>query len=211
MAFVGIDLSGPSNLSDTAVVTIDDDGTYRWHGRGFGDRDIMERLDAIEDLQAVGLDAPLSYNPGGGDRPAERSLRTALTEAGGTSSSVMPPTMTRMAYLTLRGISLARLLEHTLGLGPSRIVEVHPTSALVLGGAEADDVDALKIERAARRRIVTWLNQEGGLRGLPDGIADSDHLVAAASVAMAMLRWRRGSPAFEHPADPPIHPHTVIA
>jgi hypothetical protein len=36
----------------------------------------------LRDQIAVGLDAPLSYNPGGGDRPADACLRKAVVGAG---------------------------------------------------------------------------------------------------------------------------------
>ena len=211
MTLVGIDLAGPSNQADTALVAIRADGTYAWHAIGLGDREILERLASVDALEAVALDAPLSYNPGGGDRPADAELRSILAGAGGASNSVMPPTMTRMAYLTLRGISVARLLRHTVGMAAADILEVHPASALILRGAPADDVGAIKESDAARRRIVDWLRRKTDLKEVPDGVADSDHLIAAAAAALAGVGWHRGTPAFEHPADPPVHPHAVVA
>jgi hypothetical protein len=46
----------------------------------------------------VGIDAPLSYAVGGGDRPADRDLRRVVIAAGMRPGPVMPPTLTRMAY-----------------------------------------------------------------------------------------------------------------
>jgi predicted nuclease with RNAse H fold len=109
-----------------------------------------------------------------------------------------------MAYLTLRGMTVARLLEHELGLDRSRLAEVHPASALVLRSAPLEDVAALKESKAARRRLIEWM-------GLPEAVAASDHLVAAAAAALAVVGWHSGSPAFRHPADPPHHPYDVIA
>jgi predicted nuclease with RNAse H fold len=204
MTRIGIDLAGPSNLTDTAMVALNGEGDYLWHATELGDRDLLGRLGELDRLEAVGLDAPLSYNPGGGDRPADRALRAALTDAGGRSSSVMPPTMTRMAYLTLRGMTIARLLEDELGLDRSRVAEVHPASALVLRGAAPEDVAAIKESKAARRRIAEWM-------GLPEAVAGSDHLVAAAAAALAVVGWQSGAPAFRHPADRPHHPYDVVA
>jgi len=113
---LGLDLAGPTNHDDTAAVLsrvtaggweqavtrtgLDDDALTAW---------LRELVPAAADL-VVGLDAPLSYNPGGGDRPADRALRRLLTEHGLASGTVMAPTMTRMAYLTLRGVVVARTL-----------------------------------------------------------------------------------------------------
>ena len=77
---IGIDLSGPCNAADTAVAA------FRANGRRLV---LQERLVGADDAAiaaliartrpdadlVVGLDAPLSYNDGGGDRPADRLLR----------------------------------------------------------------------------------------------------------------------------------------
>ena len=82
----------------------------------------------------VGIDAPLSYNPGGGDRQADTHLRKRIIEKRMHPGSVMVPTLTRMVYLTLRGISVSRFLDSP----PNeriKIVEVHPSAAMALRGA----------------------------------------------------------------------------
>jgi predicted nuclease with RNAse H fold len=210
MIAYGFDLAGPSHPDATAGVRLAlDDGEllYRDHRIGLSDDDILEfvRNDAAHDDVAVGLDAPLSYQPGGGDRPADSRLRDDLVEAGGDSSSVMPPTMTRMAYLTLRGTTIARLLG-TLGDVP--VVETHPTSALIFRDFEPEDVGALKKDRQARAKLVGALRSH--VRELPDALVASDHLVAAAAAALAVGDWQRGEPAWFHPADPPRHPRPVV-
>jgi len=103
---LGIDLSGPTNTADTACLAFQEEGdTLHLTDliRGAKDEDIY-RLAAGLTTQGrlvVGLDAPLSYNPGGGDRPGDRALREKVAAAGLHPGSVMTPTMTRMAYLTL--------------------------------------------------------------------------------------------------------------
>ena len=62
-----------------------------------------------EDEVVSGLDARLSYNIGGGDRPGDAALRAAIIAAGLRPGTVMAPTFSRMAYLTLRGITVSRL------------------------------------------------------------------------------------------------------
>lgn len=209
---IGVDLSGPSNVEDTAAVALEDDGAYRWHAAGLGDRELLERL-AEEGRRAqlvVGLDAPLSYNPGGGDRPADWALRHAVQESGLAGGSVMPPTMTRMAYLTLRGMTVARMLADEWVVARDRICEVHPGAAMALRGADPEVVRAMKSSEEARHTLVDWL-REAGLTDLPETIAASDHLIAAAAAALAAWRWHVGHPRFLAPSDPPHHPFPVVA
>jgi predicted RNase H-like nuclease len=87
MDVIGIDLSGPCNAADTAVAA------FRSNGRSLV---LQERLLGADDAAiaaliararpdadlVVGLDAPLSYNDGGGDRPADRLLRARAIAAG---------------------------------------------------------------------------------------------------------------------------------
>jgi predicted nuclease with RNAse H fold len=209
LTVVGIDLSGPGNPADTAVAWLRARAgglEYAGELRGADDRAILDLVAGLEDGAAVivGLDAPLSYNPGGGDRPGDRKLRARLRAAGVGSVSVMPPTLTRMAYLTLRGLAVARALA-TLGAGAPRIVEVHPGAACALRGADARLVRGFKREAAARRGLLAWLERRG-LRGIAGLEAPTDHLVAACAAALAAWRWACGRPAWVEPAAPPLHP-----
>jgi len=99
MDVIGIDLAGPCNAADTAVAA------FRANGRSLV---LQERLVGADDATiaaliararpdanlVVGLDAPLSYNDGGGDRPADRLLRARAVAAGLLPGSIMPPTLT---------------------------------------------------------------------------------------------------------------------
>ena len=127
--------------------------------------------------------------------------------AGLPSGTVMPPTLTRMAYLTLRGITVARIAATTTG-ARARIVEVHPGAACVLRGAPAGIVRALKSSAAARRQLLRWLEGEG-LEGIGGGPDPGDHFVAACAAALAAWKWSLGAPAWIHPADPPWHPYDM--
>src|SRR5688572_13918280 len=103
---VGVDLAGPSNVAETARVWLLPAGGRLVLAGSRTHATHAALLRTVEDLAAggpviVGLDAPLSYNPGGGDRPPDQALRERLVALGLPSGTVMSPTMTRMAYLTL--------------------------------------------------------------------------------------------------------------
>lgn len=210
---IGIDLSGPSNFEDTAVALLEktDDRTRRVADWSMGASDV-EILDGVRrasersdgDELVVGLDAPLSYNPGGGLRPADRALRGALADRDWPVDSVMPPTMTRMVYLTVRGMSVARLLEGELEV---RILEVHPTSALYFRSNSAGDVQSMKQSETARKQLVAALDVEAAPTG---EVADSDHLVAALAAARAAADWADGQACWSYDAEPPAHPYPLV-
>jgi predicted nuclease with RNAse H fold len=151
----------------------------------------------------VGLDAPLSYNPGGGDRPADRELRKLIIERGLPPGSVMAPTLNRMAYLTLRGISVARAME--MSSPGVRIIEVHPGAAVVLRGASVDDARTFKTDPSSRGRLADWLSTQG-VTGLP-GEPATDHELAACACAFAAWQWSLGSPAWVAAACGPLSPY----
>ena len=54
----------------------------------------------------------------------------------------MTTTMTRMSYLTLRGISISRNLE-SLKNKP-KIIEVHPFVSLQINGVDKNDIENVK-------------------------------------------------------------------
>ena len=162
----------------------------------------------------IALDAPLSYQPGGGFRPADRALADhlrATVVSPGYRPGVMAPTMTRMAYLTLRGVSLTRLLLHPaadLAVAPE-IVEVYPAGSLLLRGAPVDAVRDLRTSPAARVDLLAVLRDRTAA-DLPDELAETDHAIAATAGALAALDFARGRVAWHHPADPPHHPFAFI-
>jgi predicted nuclease with RNAse H fold len=205
---LGIDLAGPSNRAATAAALFSvrgEDLECRSLHEGLDDRDLADLLETEVPAEAgliAGLDAPLSYNPGGGDRPGDCELRRRLVASGLSPGTVMVPTMSRMVYLTLRGVVIARLLAV---LRPGcRVVEVHPAGALVLRGAPVADIHALKKSAKSRHSLLAWLGDHG-LDGLP-ATATSDHAVAACAAALAAWQWQRGQSCWTCPADPPVHP-----
>lgn len=206
---VGIDLAGPANARDSVMVQFHAHdhtlqlGEVHLHA---DDRCIWERFCvwAAESAIVVGLDAPLSYHGGGGDRPGDARLRQAITRVGLLPGSVMPPTLHRMVYLTLRGLAVARLLQTVTPQVPA-IVEVHPSAALALRGAPRAAVRTFKHQSHSRRELLRWL-EEQGLRGVAQQRAPSDHFVAACAAAFAAWKWQQGQSVWQEPANPPFHP-----
>lgn len=207
--YVGIDLSGPANLRDTAVVVCDEAGeglTLCDHFSGVGDALIFRMVEgwlAHDDL-VVAIDAPLSYNPGGGDRPGDKALRQLLSQRGLAPGSVMAPTMNRMAYLTLRGMAVARGIV-AVGQARARVVEVHPGAAMLLRGAPADTVKRMKRDAAARGDLLAWLEAQN-LMGVLTHDDPSDHYVAACGAVLGGWAWARGAAVWREAATPPLHP-----
>ncbi len=209
MHVLGIDLSGPRNVKDTYVAAFRTSDAALHYLDSIAAADDLSILRLTSDLAArgpvvVGIDAPLSYNPTGGDRPSDSGLRRLVQQRKGRIG-IMPPTMIRMVYLTLRGISLARLLE--AALKPTiRIVEVHPGAAMFLRGADRADLASIKKESGARERLLDWL-QTKGLMGVPHAKETPDHFVMACGAALAAWDWTLGRSAWCFPASPPLHPY----
>lgn len=204
---VGMDLSGPSNAQDTALVAFRDHPktlVLRAMLVGASDPEIVDFIGKLGSSVVVGMDAPLSYAPRGGLREADAELQERAVAAGLRPGAVMPPTMTRMAYLTLRGLAVSRLLERLPA--SIRIVEVHPGACMALRGAPVVSVRRLKRQRRDRHTLLHWLRTQG-LREIPPEAAHWDHSVAACAAALAAWQWSRGNPVWCHPAEPPHHPY----
>lgn len=208
MIIIGIDLSGPANVQDTVYAAFVLENGRLTHQQTLvtaTDEMIWQQTAAYAARHplVVGLDAPLSYNPGGGDRPSDKALRQQITALGLKSGSIMTPTITRMAYLTLRGISVARLL-HSLTPAP-QIVEVHPGAAMALHGAAITAVRTFKTDATAQQQLLNWLEAQG-LIGLTALNTFSDHSIAAYACAFAAWKWVSQASRWMAPAEPPFHP-----
>lgn len=210
---IGVDLSGPANFADTVLVAFENEHHRLRMIRTIEtatDRDIRDFVLSLPAGSGVtiGLDAPLSYNPGGGDRPSDAALRKAAVAAGLLAGSIMPPTLHRMIYLTVRGIAVARGLTLANGHHPT-IVEVHPGAALALGGAPIVDVRQFSRESECRARLLNWL-EEQGMQGVARD-STSSHYVAACAAALAAWKRADGKSAWLHAAEPPDHPFDYCA
>jgi predicted nuclease with RNAse H fold len=210
MRIVGIDLSGPRNFADTCLVSFEEHGE-EIHlievREGADDNQILDAISSLERTEpmVIGIDAPLSYNPKGGDRPSDSELRRLVYRQGGRVG-IMPPTMIRMVYLTLRGLHLTRLLESLKPHYDLGIVEVHPGACMILRGADASDIRSFKGETFARRRLLEWLGTKG-LKGISRTETVTDHYVAACAAALAAWQWSLGKSIWCVAADLPHHPY----
>ncbi len=206
---MGLDLSGPRNLADTSVAVFAEEAgqlLLQQALNGADDRPIFDVVSAGAQAGSIvlGIDAPLSYNVGGGDRPSDRALRALVLQRGRVG--IMPPTLIRMVYLTLRGVALTRMLETLRPRFELKMVEVHPGAVFLLRGARPGDVAAFKRDVPARVRLLDWLEQNA-LKNLPHGGEVSDHFVAACAAALSAWQWSLGAPAWCFPATPPEHPY----
>ncbi len=205
---IGVDLSGPANFEDTVLVAFEIVHHQLRMVRTIDAASDMHIRRFVRELPAgcrvtIGLDAPLSYNPGGGDRPGDSQLRKAAVAAGLPPGSIMPPTLHRMIYLTVRGIALARGLILASGASPT-ILEVHPGAAMALGGAPIEDVRQFARQAESRSNLLAWLEDQG-LYGIARQ-SPSSHYVAACAAALAAWKQARGQSAWVHVAEPPEHP-----
>ncbi|MBN8208746.1 DUF429 domain-containing protein [Bacillus sp. NTK071] len=203
--YVGIDLSGPSNTKETSLAFFkgeDSHLTFQQIVNGATDEEIYELLQEQTDSVVIGIDAPLSYQPGGGDRKADRALRKEIIAKGMKSGSIMTPTMTRMVYLTLRGITLSRGLSSTTS---ASIVEVHPGAAVGLRSPDLSSVLTYKLEIDPRHNLKAFLEKDG-VKDIPTDVLQSSHSFDACLAAYAAWKWKQDKSEFLYPAEPPFHP-----
>ena len=166
MKIIGVDLSGPANHKDTVLTVFQlHNGTLEFEGLvdGASDEMILSRMEAeaLSDEVVIGIDAPLSYQDGGGDRPQDKSIRDFIKGHGMSGSSIMPPTLTKMVYLTLRGMGMTRRINSINTPHDIKIVEVHPGAAIGtrIGSTGLPHVLQYKKDQQARLAIFTWFKR----------------------------------------------------
>jgi uncharacterized protein len=213
MRVIGIDLSGPSNHKDTVLSVFE-----KQEGKllfikllsNISDSDILNEILAQSKLDevVVGIDAPLSYQDGGGDRTSDKELRKYIVSLGMKSGSIMTPTMTKMVYLTLRGIRISREIENLKSVNPISIVEVHPGA--VIGSRLSQEhfkcVLSYKQDLSARAFIKNWL-EEQNLKQLPGFIEEENHYIDACAASLGAWHWKELNAKWIFPAAPPLHPY----
>lgn len=200
---IGVDLSGPGSSLHTSVAV------FREQGGGLQLTELLAGandpaiLDQVSAGAIVGLDAPLSYSATGGSRESDQALRRLAVGLNLPPGTVMAPSAPRMAYLTLRGVAVSRML--CMERPDARVVEVHPTVAMALRAAPVAALRAMKKDPAARQLLLAWLEAKG-LAGAQDLGDASDHSVAACAAALAAWQWSQVKAAWSYPAQPPLHP-----
>jgi predicted nuclease with RNAse H fold len=181
---LGVDLAGPANPADTCMAWRSASGVIEG-ACGLSDAAIVDWVAAQKQTVWVLMDAPLSYQDGGGYRPCDARLRAFLNQQGFSRLGVMAPTFSKMVYLTLRGISLSARLR---AMG-AQVWETHPGASLLCAGMPPEAVYALKTSRSAIETILArWQAQGQGFAQVP---AD-DHALMAIQALLTAERWRRG-------------------
>lgn len=181
VSILGIDLSGPANHADTCLAWRDAQGMIQTRCHA-SDQAIVDWVSEQAGATLVLIDAPLSYQDGGGYRSCDTQLRTLLNQRGFHRLGVMAPTMTKMVYLTLRGIALAHQLRK---LG-AQVLETHPGASLILSGINTDTVYNLKHQSQARESLLAYWQQQGHkFKALPT----SDHQLMAIQALLTGERW----------------------
>jgi predicted nuclease with RNAse H fold len=215
MHVLGVDLAGPACPANTGIAAFGATGDelrfVRQECNG-SDAALYTFIEQLADNAPVviGIDAPLSYQPGGGQRLRDAELRKLIVKRGMRSGSIMAPTAPRMVYLTLRGIALASVLRRIESRHPIRIVEVHPGATLCLGGAPIDAVLAFSSQQGVRSTLLGWLERQG-LRGIDVPADCTSHFVAACAAALAAWNWHRGISRWCVQADLPWHGYEFAA
>lgn len=211
MIVIGVDLSGPTNHRDTVMVwgRGSKSGTLRYVDKLISPSDelILSTIGSLEGTEpiVIGLDAPLSYHDGGGFRDSDRSLQRTIIQLGMRPGSVMVPTLTRMCYLTLRGIGLSRAITHLPNAPRCRIVETHPGAVYGLHGAPLDAVLSYRDSPESRRRLLSWLAGQK-VEGLPESLTDTSHATAACGALFGAWHWASQTSRWSHPRSLPQHP-----
>jgi predicted nuclease with RNAse H fold len=212
MDVFGFDLSGPVNTEDTAMVLVrgGEGSAGEWEvvrvQQGMTDAEVWAAVEAIDGRVVVGLDAPLSYEPGGGLRASDRALRERLAQRGYDRNYVMAPTMTRMIYLAARGMTLARGFKDVADV---EVMEVHPVAALLLRGVSEEVASGLVESDGARAEAVAAM-EEMGLAEVPGEVTGTDHLVCACAAAIGARDAAMGEPAWRAAASRPHHPFEFV-
>ncbi len=213
MIIVGIDLSGPANHKDTAVTVFKSDEHFLQFDQlltSASDDDILSLITCLSERNQVlvGIDAPLSYQDGGGDRELDKELREFAKELGMKPGSIMPPTLTKMIYLTARGMKLASMLTSFTNV---EVIEVHPGATLasrIPKDQGREHILFYKHSPDSLKWIVDWM-VSFGLQGIQTDFLTTSHLVDACAAAIAA--WDYGHPNrhsyWVYDSLPPHHPY----
>lgn len=195
MKVIGIDLSGPANHKDTAMVIFqlkDRELVFEKLIVNASDQMLLTNIKdaASKDKIVIGMDAPLSYQDGGGDRPQDKGMRNFMKEHGLSGSSIMAPTMTKMVYLTLRGISLSHRIMAIEQKKNISLVEVHPGGAI---GTRLEEemlhhARTYKKDNDSGKAIYDWFPSVGLLK-LPEEVCQTSHTIDACGAALAAWHW----------------------
>ena len=195
MKVIGIDLAGPANHKDTVMSIFQADGNLLIFENVIDHASDEKIFKAIQEIASnepivIGIDAPLSYQDGGGDRPQDKSIREFIKRYGLLGSSIMPPTLTKMVYLTLRGIGLTRRIMQMTDSQHIQIVEVHPGASIGtrIGPDKIEHALHYKKELDSRKAVFDWFKLVG-LMGIPIEFIQTSHSIDSCACALAAWYW----------------------
>jgi uncharacterized protein len=215
MRIIGIDLSGPSNHKDTVMAVFEKAGNQLKCIKlvsSISDLEILNEISKQSQTSEVviGVDAPLSYEDGGGDRKGDQLLRQYIISLGMKSGSIMPPTFNRMVYLTLRGIKLSREIANLQTPHPISLVEVHPGAVIGSRLAKEDFEYVLEYKQklSSRSYLKEWFKSQNVMM-IPDQVAQESHMIDACAAALGAWHWKDPLlvPKWLMPAVHPLHPY----
>lgn len=213
MLFVGIDLSGPSNTKDTAlaITNLSPDGLELvFQASNFDDLQLLDKIShfAKGNSTYIFIDAPLSYNQGGGLRDSDKEFRDLAFRLSLPPTTIMPPTFTKMGFLTLRGIFVSNLLRVNLGFS-IHIAETHPGISLALEGIEPALIKNMKSSVEACNTIAEKLSKLFNKFTLINS-QYSDHDICSIAASLSAKRYFDKKSALIYKAKPPAHPYNFI-
>lgn len=209
---VGIDLSGPAGTENTGVAVFisTSEGVLKFVDMqcNGSDESIYSTAKTLshDAPVVVGIDAPLSYEPGGGQRQRDKDLRKEIVRRGLRPGSVMAPTAPRMVYLTLRGIALAQVISTLHTEHQVRVVEIHPGASFSFRHAPLDAILSFSTDEKAQRVLLEWLPTLK-MQGIKTSTSCGSHFVAACAGAASAWDWYCGRSLWSAKAEYPWHPY----
>ena len=196
MYIVGVDPSGPTGIRNTGLAVFaatENSLDFVEQQCDGSDDSLLNTIGLLsnEALVIVGLDAPLSHEPGGGERARDAELRREIIAKGMPPGSVMAPTAFRMVYLTLRGVVPSRATSTIDSKNSVSIVEVPPGAVLCLRGAPIEAILAFARDPEARTDLINWIMSQR-VRGLRVPTPFPSHFIAACAGGIAAWDWFHG-------------------
>ena len=119
----------------------------------------------------------------------------------------MTPTMSRMSYLTLRGIAITRILE-TIKNKP-QIIEVHPFVSLLINGGNNEDIVNVKKNVRSKQNILNFLEKRK-FENLPIKASENDHLLASIIAAEIAYFYSKNEYNWINKKKFPFHPYDFV-
>jgi predicted nuclease with RNAse H fold len=149
-------------------------------------------------INAVGIDAPLFWNPAG-DREADRVVRRAIRERGCSSASGTVNAVNALrGACVIQGVLIAMLCQRRYGT-EMRITEAHPKALLWLTGKASSECRTLDISLSDLSEYILGSRVEGANDHQRDAALGA---VAAYYMLSRPMGWRDLYPLERNPITP---------